>query len=796
MSNDFYNASGNPSARSNLSSQNMRVEFASVAAGFGKLPALTGNGSRVAKIKNDATAMEASSVLFDDGSSVTVGASATRSIGGVTQRFYVESTDAAGRQGAGNVHNSTTAGGEGASLALGRSRGAALSAVTAVAANDGLGQLKVFGADGTSLTKAAAIEVYADGAVSTGVVPGRISFKAADASGVLTETARATGTEFRFSKAKALDGTSAIQFYVEPTLTTGDPLYKSFKDDLASTSTGKGASLVGLRGAGTVQSWRDSQKTINLLDPKYGVVGDRSTNDTTAIQAALNDIPDGGALYIPKTGASGGVGPNYKVDTNTLILSANDVTIYSDHKSEYADGFYTTGTGWIIKVTGYGCRFQGVTFQGTGSEDVFSTTDAIVFDRRSLGDVEGNSNLDGEVRDCGFIFMRDAITGYGRNVFIFDNIFSNCKRSIVGVLHTYNAGANTSDFRGWRICGNRFHGCGAPYIRATSTETLPATRDLLDSWCIEMPTTSAATSHLEISDNNVDFSGSGFYKGYLAGAKIEENTTRGSVATFVFAPITDAANQGASSNYVGSVSNNTLSARTADAVTDRGYLFDTNSIYAFGVSNLTIADNKMHNCLMEHIKVTACARAHVIDNRCSNGNMLWATDATTRPGIIVDQSANSVVMGNRVHSQIGTVYSNGIQCTSTTNVSIGRNVVMNATTPVSATATDLAKADSDGLAWQTPTMTNSFTLTTATSKGYRRLFNGRVQISVTVAAGTDNTAAFTLPTGYRPSVPVLVPSVGVFNHAYAQVETNGQVIVNWETTAATSYAINCEFEVA
>ena len=176
--------------------------------------------------------------------------------------------------------------------------------------------------------------------------------------------------------------------------------------------------------------------------------------------------------------------------------------------------------------------------------------------------------------------------------------------------------------------------------------------------------------------------------------------------------------------------------------------------------------------------------------------MLWATDATTRPGIIVDQSANAVVLGNRVHSQIGTVYSNGIQCTSTTNVSIGGNVVMNATTPISAAATDLAKADSDGLEWQTPSMTNAFTLTATTSKGYRRLFNGRVQISVTVAAGTDNTAAFTLPAGYRPSVAVLVPNVGTFNHAYAQIETSGLVVVNWEATAATSYAINCEFEAA
>jgi hypothetical protein len=317
MSNDFYNASGSPSARSNLSSQNMRVEFSSVATAFNKLPALTGNGGRIAKIKNDATAMEASSVLFDDGSSVMVGASATRSIGGVTQRFYVESTDAAGRQGAGNVHNSTTAGGEGASLALGRSRGSALSAVTAVAVNDGLGQIKVFGADGTSLTKAATIEFYADGAVSAGVVPGRISFKAATTGGVLTEQARITSTEFRADKVRALDGTSAVRFNTRPLLDSGDEFYKTLQDLLASTSAGNGAAMVGFDWAlipaainkvdWGIQTAANAYNALRQVTPSQwaAILNYTSTDDhSAAIQAAVNSFGGAssvaqGTVYLP-----------------------------------------------------------------------------------------------------------------------------------------------------------------------------------------------------------------------------------------------------------------------------------------------------------------------------------------------------------------------------------------------------------------------------------------------------------------------------------------------------------------
>lgn len=578
---------------------------------------------------------------------------------------------------------------------------------------------------------------------------------------------------------------------------------QGFIDKLLSSA---GSSIVGFIQAGTgavTRTLDDKIKETAISVTDYMLEADRTANYLApgsvdvgyAIQAALTAVDHGGAVWFPKLGGGSGDTPSYLISTG-LTLSKNDVTLFSESRAEYSEGIKTSAAIDILTCTGYGLKVKSLSFQGNGSQTTFATTNGIVINRTPNGDAETYSNLDAQIIDCSFFLLKDGLRGVGRNVFVFDNIFSLCKRGVVGELHTYGGGT-VSDFRGWRVSRNRFHSCGAPYIDAGSSEVLPANLAALDSWCIQLPQTSGKTSHLEIFDNNADFCGAGFYKGYLAGAKINGNLTHGGSAIFVYAVITDGANQSACSNFVNTIENNSINSRTADATGDRGYQFSLNSIVVLGVSNLVLARNVMHNAAESHILVTACTRASVNGNACSNGNMLFVSDSTTRPCVVIDQSTNVTCTDNKVWSTIGTVYSNGIQITSATSgLKLRDNTVLNATTPISAEASALVNSADDGLAWQTPSMTNSFTLVGTTSKGFRRMFNGKVQIQATVQNGTDNTAAFTLPVGYRPSVAVFVPGVGVFNHAYAQVETNGQVVVNWEATPATSYSIVCEFEAA
>ena len=72
-------------------------------------------------------------------------------------------------------------------LVLAKSDGATIGTFTATASGDTLGYMTWEGADGTQFTRAADIRALVNGTVSTGVVPGSLSFRVANSSGTLTE---------------------------------------------------------------------------------------------------------------------------------------------------------------------------------------------------------------------------------------------------------------------------------------------------------------------------------------------------------------------------------------------------------------------------------------------------------------------------------------------------------------------------------------------------------------------------------------------------------------------------------
>ena len=105
--------------------------------------------------------------------------------------------------------------------------------------------------------------------------------------------------------------------------------------------------------------------------------------------------------------------------------------------------------------------------------------------------------------------------------------------------------------------------------------------------------------------------------------------------------------------------------------------------------------------------------------------------------------------------------------------------------------TVLAKVDKDGLitssttgdsGWiQITSFTNSFT---ATNNVYYRKLNGVVWIRGSVMNGTANTTAFTLPSGYRPSVGWVIATqqYGTSNDTYVTIGADGTVAPNQTAT--------------
>ncbi len=121
----------------------------------------------------------ASQCKVDSAGNFLVGTSTRRSVGGsyqntIPSQIFTEqgSTGLTAYTSVVNRANS-----DGLRFILGRSRGTAAGAVTALVSNDSIAELMFAGADGTTLDPLAArIMVHVDGAVATGSVPGRLSF--------------------------------------------------------------------------------------------------------------------------------------------------------------------------------------------------------------------------------------------------------------------------------------------------------------------------------------------------------------------------------------------------------------------------------------------------------------------------------------------------------------------------------------------------------------------------------------------------------------------------------------------
>ena len=538
---------------------------------------------------------------------------------------------------------------------------------------------------------------------------------------------------------------------------------------------------------GTITAKRDvlprfyNTGVVNVKD--FGAVGDGVHDDTAAIQAALDYVQNSGVVYFPKN-------RGYKI-TSGLVLSKNDVTLTSETRSEYTCAIKTSENITMLTITGYGATLYGLNFWGNGTETEFGTANGVVVDRRiSVGTTETASNLDAEFRDCHFIYLNDAIAGYGRNMLIFGNLISNCKRGVIANGMIYDTDKE-SDFRGWRIINNRFHSIGNPYHFPEHSR--PASMSALDSWCIEAPLDYKIANHMEIANNNVDLTYGGFYKGDLLGVKITDNYIFRSTPPFIYAPVTlDTIRQESSGRGI-MISGNLC--HFVDSPFARSIPYAENAIFTTKVNDLMVVNNLFSNIPKEAVVIDSSAWVIFNGNRITKCNSLYVDDTVQRNAVKITNTNYINIRNNYIRSQTtGDSFDYVYNLTGSTGVSIEKNFEV-------GFSEDIIKVDNldaletsgfQGTKWVQPTMQNGFTL--RRGRGYRRLFNGMVQIEMSIGNGTDNAVAFTLPVGCRAKATTIIPSVAISTtnaDAYAQFDTAGDVRINITSGTPDSYELNC-----
>lgn len=147
---------------------------------------ITQVGAGNALVVEDAASPDSTPFVINSGGQVVIGGTTPRNIG-VSPVFSLEGTDSGGTTWLITRNSADTSPSTFRAL---KTRGAANGAFNAVSSSDSILQLIAYGADGAAAQQAASIIFEVDGAVSAGIVPGKIVFYTTTSTGVLTEVCR------------------------------------------------------------------------------------------------------------------------------------------------------------------------------------------------------------------------------------------------------------------------------------------------------------------------------------------------------------------------------------------------------------------------------------------------------------------------------------------------------------------------------------------------------------------------------------------------------------------------------
>lgn len=216
----------------------------------------------------------------------------------------------------------------------------------------------------------------------------------------------------------------------------------------------------------TVNSGRLSDSALNtkisgftgINVRSFGAIGDGVTDDTAAIQAAINSAGVGTTIIFPPTG----IDEFYKI-SSTISISTQGLRIIGVPRDMYSVSIRTSVVGLLmfsVKATGVVFENIGIAGKTNITLDYTNGQGCDVIGIEYFGDTDGN--IDGAVRGVTCQYLGTAIIDHGRNLEVSSNtLISNCANGFIHNGKTaYNIGANADQNRGTVIRDTRFHNIG------------------------------------------------------------------------------------------------------------------------------------------------------------------------------------------------------------------------------------------------------------------------------------------------------------------------------------------------
>lgn len=205
---------------------------------------------------------------------------------------------------------------------------------------------------------------------------------------------------------------------------------------------------------------------------QFGAVGDGVTDDTAAIQRAINYAGDDSVVIIDKRRCR---------ITASINIPYNKMTLRGGNHPEYNNAIYASQSDPVsplVVFSGQACSVNGVLFEKEETErDAASGIGVRVKHPDPSSDPTWYC-MDMYFRKCYFMGFQLAADVYGRNIIFEDDThFSNCYQGVH--FHSNNSGTDTEQ-RGWIVQNCRFHTMGHDEPYTGSMDTAPDVAVLTD----------------------------------------------------------------------------------------------------------------------------------------------------------------------------------------------------------------------------------------------------------------------------------------------------------------------------